>query len=56
MIFLVLEIAAACLAIVMFTGTGWLIRQRRRNDQTAAEGYPIGDEHASRDGRGRFIR
>jgi len=62
MTFLVLGIAAACLAVAMFTGTGWLMRQRRRNDQTAADGYPLGDERAlgdarsSRGGRGRFPR
>jgi hypothetical protein len=53
-VLVVLGIAAACLVFAMFTGTGWLMRQRRRNDQTVAGSYQFDDEPAPRGGKDRF--
>jgi hypothetical protein len=53
-VFVVLGLAAVSLTIAMFTGTGWLLRQRRRNDQTVAAGGEFGDDRASTGGKGRF--
>jgi hypothetical protein len=53
-VFLALGVAAVALAIAVVTGTGWLMRQRRRNDEIVADGFPLGEERTSRGGRGRF--
>ena len=54
MVLCVLGIAAAGLVFAMFHGTGWLLRQRRRNDQTVAGDYPFDNEPALRAGNDRF--
>jgi len=53
MVLLMVGVLAVFFAVATYTGSTWLMRQRRENIETV-RGCPVSDAHSSRGGKGRF--
>ena len=54
MVLLLVGVLAAFFAVATYTGSTWLMRQRKENIETMRS-CPVSDTHASRGGKGRFM-